>query len=285
MKQYSLTTKIIGYAGMVLVVLAIFLPIYWLVVSSISTRAELLSVPIHWVPEKPTFQQYVDILFSGSEAPRTARMFKSTLANSFIVSATVTLVGLLIGSLAGYSFGRLRFSGRKAGLMMIMATRMLPSISIVIPLYLIFGNLQLVDTKFTLIVLYLTFTLPFTIWLMASFFQSIPRELEEAARIDGCTRLGALYRVIFPLSLPGFVATGIFTFMMAWDEFFFALIFTSSYNAKTVPVAIAEFTGRHAIDYTAMTTGGILAAIPPVILALIFQRFIIKGLTSGAVKG
>ncbi|NLY55033.1 MAG: carbohydrate ABC transporter permease [Firmicutes bacterium] len=285
MKQYSLTTKIIGYAGMVLVVLAIFLPIYWLVVSSISTRAELLSVPIHWVPEKPTFQQYVDILFSGSEAPRTARMFKSTLANSFIVSATVTLVGLLIGSLAGYSFGRLRFSGRKAGLMMIMATRMLPSISIVIPLYLIFGNLQLVDTKFTLIVLYLTFTLPFTIWLMASFFQSIPRELEEAARIDGCTRLGALYRVIFPLSLPGFVATGIFTFMMAWDEFFFALIFTSSYNAKTVPVAIAEFTGRHAIDYTAMTTGGVLAAIPPVILALIFQRFIIKGLTSGAVKG
>lgn len=212
-------------------------------------------------------------------------MFKSTLANSFIVSATVTLVGLLIGSLAGYSFGRLRFSGRKAGLMMIMATRMLPSISIVIPLYLIFGNLQLVDTKFTLIVLYLTFTLPFTIWLMASFFQSIPRELEEAARIDGCTRLGALYRVIFPLSLPGFVATGIFTFMMAWDEFFFALIFTSSYNAKTVPVAIAEFTGRHAIDYTAMTTGGVLAAIPPVILALIFQRFIIKGLTSGAVKG
>lgn len=270
---------------MLLLLLAIFLPIYWLVVSSISTRAELLSVPIHWVPDQPTFQHYQDILFSGSEASRTARMFKSTLANSFIVSAIVTVLGLLIGSLAGYSFGRLRFGGRKIGLMMIMATRMLPAISIIIPLYLIFGNLQLVDTKFSLIVLYLTFTLPFTIWLMASFFQSIPRELEEAARIDGCTRLGALYRVIFPLSLPGFVATGIFTFMMAWDEFFFALIFTSSYNAKTVPVAIAEFTGRHAIDYTAMTTGGVLAAIPPVILALIFQRFIIKGLTSGAVKG
>ncbi|MBO8126362.1 MAG: carbohydrate ABC transporter permease [Firmicutes bacterium] len=277
--------KVFGYTMMVLLLIAIFAPIYWLVVSSISTRAELLSVPINWFPKEPTFRHYIDILFAGEEASRTARMFKSTLANSFIVASTVTVLGLLFGSLAGYGFGRMRFKGRKTGLMVIMATRMLPAISIIIPLYLVFGSLQMVDTKSVLILLYLSFTLPFTIWLMASFFQSIPKELEEAARIDGCTRIGALFRVIFPLSLPGFVATGIFTFMMAWDEFFFALIFTSTYNAKTVPVAIAEFTGRHAIDYTAMTTGGVLAAIPPVVLALIFQRFIVKGLTSGAVKG
>lgn len=285
MKRHSLTTQIIGYTLMLLLLVIIFAPIYWLLVSSISTRAELLSIPTHWIPQEPTLRHYIDILFAGKEASRTARMFKSTLGNSLIVSLTVTVLGLLIGALAGYSFGRMRFKGRKTGLMVIMATRMLPAISIIIPLYLIFGNLRLADTKSVLIILYLTFTLPFTIWLMASFFQSIPKELEEAARIDGCTRLGALFRVIFPLSLPGFVATGIFTFMMAWDEFFFALIFTSTYNAKTVPVAIAEFTGRHAIDYTAMTAGGVLAAIPPVLLALIFQRFIVKGLTSGAVKG
>jgi multiple sugar transport system permease protein len=148
----------------------------------------------------------------------------------------------------------------------------------------LFGG-TLLNTPYILIITYLSFALPFAIWLMASFFQTIPIELEDAARIDGCTRLQTLWRIIMPISAPGLVSTGLFVFLTAWDEFFFALIFTSTVAAKTVPVAIAEFTGRYVVDVGGMMTGGVLAAIPPVLLSLIFQRYIVRGLTAGAVKG
>jgi multiple sugar transport system permease protein len=160
----------------------------------------------------------------------------------------------------------------------------------VIPLYIfasrvrLFGG-TLLNTPYILIITYLSFALPFAIWLMASFFQTIPVELEDAARIDGCTRLQTLWRIIMPISAPGLVSTGLFVFLTAWDEFFFALIFTSTVAAKTVPVAIAEFTGRYVVDVGGMMTGGVLAAVPPVLLSLIFQRYIVSGLTAGAVKG
>jgi multiple sugar transport system permease protein len=136
-----------------------------------------------------------------------------------------------------------------------------------------------------LIVTYMSFALPYAIWMMAAFFQSVPLELEDAARMDGCTRLGILFRVVMPISVPGLVSTAMFTFLVAWDEFFYALIFTSTLAAKTVPVAIAEFVGRYAVNINGMMAGGIIAALPPVILAFIFQRYIVSGLTAGAVKG
>ena len=136
-----------------------------------------------------------------------------------------------------------------------------------------------------LILTYLSFALPFAIWLMAAFFETIPIELEDAALIDGCSRIRTLFSIILPISAPGLVSTALFIFLSAWDEFFFALIFTSTVAAKTVPVAIAEFTGRYVVDVGGMMTGGVLAAIPPVILSLIFSRYIVSGLTAGAVKG
>jgi len=143
----------------------------------------------------------------------------------------------------------------------------------------------LLNTPYVLILTYLTFTLPFAIWLMAAFFDTIPIELEDAALIDGASRLRTLFSIILPISAPGLVSTALFVFLSAWDEFFFALIFTSTVAAKTVPVAIAEFTGRYVSDVGAMMTGGVLAAIPPVLLSLIFARYIVSGLTAGAVKG
>jgi multiple sugar transport system permease protein len=141
------------------------------------------------------------------------------------------------------------------------------------------------NTPIVLIITYLSFALPFAIWLMASFFETIPIELEDAARMDGCSRLQILFYILLPISAPGLISTTLFVFLLAWDEFFFALIFTSTVAAKTVPVAIAEFTGRYVVDITAMMTGGVLAAIPPVLLALLFQRYIVSGMTAGAVKG
>jgi multiple sugar transport system permease protein len=190
-----------------------------------------------------------------------------------------------VGSLAAYALVRIAFRFRQTLLIGILGTRMIPEVSLVIPLYILASQLRILNTRYILVATYLSFALPFTIWLMAAFFETIPVELEDAGRIDGCTRLGILFRIIIPISGPGLVSTAIFVFLLAWDEFFFALIFTSNLAAKTVPVAIAEFTGRYVVDITAMMTGGVLAALPPVILALVFQRYIVRGLTAGAVKG
>jgi multiple sugar transport system permease protein len=131
----------------------------------------------------------------------------------------------------------------------------------------------------------MSFALPYAIWMMATFFQTVPVELEEAARLDGCSRLGILFRVVMPISVPGLVSTAMFVFLLAWDEFFYALIFTSTLASKTAPVAIAEFVGRYSVNITGMMAAGILAALPPMILAFIFQRYIVSGMTAGAVKG
>jgi len=267
------------------VVLFIYLPVAWLVISSISTRSELLSTPIHWIPQQPTFQNYINILAPGQGTSEVAKTFRITLWNSLLVASSVTFIALTLGSLASYALIRLRFPFRQTMLIGILGTRMIPEISLVIPLYLFATRIGLFNSPVILIITYLSFALPFAIWLMAAFFNTIPVELEDAARIDGCNRIETLFRIILPISAPGLVSTGLFVFLTAWDEFFFALILTSTVSAKTVPVAIAEFTGRYVVDVGGMMTGGVLAAIPPVILSLIFQRYIVSGLTAGAVKG
>lgn len=267
------------------VVLFIYLPVAWLVISSISTRSELLSTPIHWIPQQPTFQNYINILLPGQDTSEVAKTFRITLWNSLLVASSVTVIALTLGSLASYALVRLRFPFRQTMLIGILGTRMIPEISLVIPLYLFATRFGLFNSPLILIITYLSFALPFAIWLMAAFFNTIPVELEDAARIDGCNRIETLFRIILPISAPGLVSTGLFVFLTAWDEFFFALILTSTVSAKTVPVAIAEFTGRYVVDVGGMMTGGVLAAIPPVILSLIFQRYIVSGLTAGAVKG
>lgn len=278
--------RIILYMILVLLVLLfIYLPVAWLVISSVSTRSELLATPIHWIPQEPTFQNYLNILSPAQGTSEVAKTFRITLWNSLLVASSVTVIALTLGSLASYALIRLRFPFRQPMLIGILGTRMIPEISLIIPLYLFATRFGLFNSPIILIITYLSFALPFAIWLMAAFFDTIPVELEDAARIDGCNRIQTLWKVIIPISAPGLVSTGLFVFLTAWDEFFFALILTSTVSAKTVPVAIAEFTGRYVVDVGGMMTGGVLAAIPPVLLSLIFQRYIVSGLTAGAVKG
>ncbi len=267
------------------VLLFIYMPVAWLVISSISTRAELLSTPIHWIPHNPTLKNYIDILTPGTATSEVARTFKATLRNSLVVAGSVTLISLAVGSLAAYALARMRLGFRNAMLIGIMGIRMIPEVSLVIPLYIIAVRVGLYNKPPVLILTYLSFALPFAIWLMVAFFETIPIELEDAARIDGASHLRTLFSIILPISAPGLVSTALFVFLTAWDEFFFALLFTSTTAAKTVPVAIAEFTGRYVVDVGGMMTGGVLAAIPPVLLSLIFSRYIVSGLTAGAVKG
>ena len=263
----------------------IFFPILWLFSASLSTQVELFTVPPHWIPNHPTLQNYLDIFFPSQAASSVPRTFAVALLNSMKIASAVTIICLLIGSLAAYALVRIPFGFNRGIQLGVIATRMIPEVSLILPLFIIASSLQLINKPIVLILTYMSFALPYAIWLMAAYFQTVPVDLEDAARLDGCSRLGILFRVVMPISGPGLVSTGMFVFLLAWDEFFYALIFTSTLAAKTVPVAIAEFIGRYVVNVNGMMAGGILAAIPPVLVALIFQRYIVSGMTAGAVKG
>ena len=263
----------------------IFFPILWLVSASLSTQVELFAVPPHWIPLHPTFQNYLDIFFPSGAASSVPRTLAISIWNSFKIASAVTLICIIIGSLGAYALVRIPFRFSHHIQIGILGTKMVPEVSLVIPLFIIASSLALINKPSVLIITYLSFALPFAIWMMAAFFQTVPIELEEAARLDGCTRLQILFKVVMPIAVPGLITTAMFTFLLAWDEFFYALIFTSTLDAKTAPVAIAEFVGRYAVNITGMMAGGVLVALPPIILAFIFQRYIVSGMTAGAVKG
>ncbi|HHY04743.1 MAG TPA: carbohydrate ABC transporter permease [Thermoanaerobacterales bacterium] len=278
--------KIITYVLAILLAIVILAPFYWLVISSISSKADLLSTPINFFPKKIYTENFKKIFtgglnISGGEVPP----FGTALKNSIVVAGLTSIVCMIVGSLAGYAFARMRFFLDNQLFVLIIAIRMLPEIATIIPLYFIMKSLNLINTITCLVLVYTSFTLPFVIWMMESYFETIPIEIEDAAAIDGLNRFGIFTRIMLPLSLPGIVTTLIFTFLTAWDEFLFALIMTSTYQSKTLTVAISEFTTRHMIDYGLMMTGGLLAALPPMLIALVLQKYIISGLTSGAIKG
>lgn len=263
----------------------IFFPILWLMSASLSTQVELFSVPPHWIPQHPTLQNYLDIIFPAQAASSVPRTFAVSILNSLKIASSVTLICLVIGGLAAYALVRIPFGLNRTIQISLLGTRMIPEVSLIIPLFIIASSLELVNKPIVLIITYMSFALPYTIWMLAAFFQTVPIDLEDAARIDGCTRTGILFRVVMPISAPGLISTAMFVFLLAWDEFFYALIFTSTLASKTVPVAIAEFVGRYVVNINGMMAGGILAALPPVLLGLIFQRYIVSGMTAGAVKG
>jgi len=263
--------------------LIILAPFAWLLISSVATPADLLAKPLRWIPPAPSLDRYRQI-FTGSQS-EAAGAFRTALVNSTIVAACTVVISMAVGILGAYAFARLQFRGRRLTMRLFLMTYMLPPIAIIIPVYLIMAQLGLLDSKIGLIVVYSSFVTPFVLWIMSNYFLSLPAELEDAARVDGCSRLGALWRVMLPIARPGVFATMMFGFLLAWDEFLYALILTSTPNAKTVPVAIAEFTGRHSVDFGLIAAGGVLAAVPPVLLAIAFQRYVVSGLTSGAVKG
>lgn len=266
-------------------------PFYWMVVSSVSLQKDLITVPIRWLPREVTFERYRAMLFEGSVLHRgvpvtgPAQVFKQGLLNSTVVAGVSTGVSLLLGSLSAYALARLRFRGRGILMVLAIAVQMIPPIATIIPLYMLLRGIGLLNTRTALILVYSSFTVAYVIWVMHGFFRTIPKELEEAARIDGCTRLGALFRVLLPVAAPGLVATGLLSFLTAWSEFMYALILVNQPVAKTVPVLVAEFSTQYGIDYGMMMTGGVLASLPPALLAILFERQLTRGLMTGAVKG
>lgn len=262
--------------------LVILAPFGWLFYSSIVGQTDLLSRPMRWWPEHFTLSRYREIFGSRSGA---AALFRTAMINSLIVASGTVAISLTVGILGGYALARLRFPFRRTTLLSFLVTYMLPPIALLIPMYILMARFHLLDSKLGLIIVYCSLATPFSLWSMSNVFGALPVELEEAARVDGCSRLGALVRVVLPLARPGIVATALFGFLLCWDEFLYALIFTSTGNSKTIPVAIAEFTGRNAVDFGLIAAGGVLASLPPLVLTMVFQRYFIGGLSSGAVRG
>lgn len=283
--------KAATWLAVALVVLWTLAPFYWMLISSISERRDLLSFPPQWLPSNPTLERYKLMVGAAgganvdSEILKPALLFRRALINSAIAAGMTTLLSLVVGTLAGYAYSRLRFAFRRNLLTLTVVVHMLPPIATLIPLYMTLRYVGLLNELAGLILVYSALAITYVVWVMNGYFKTIPRELEESARIDGCTRFGALWRVVLPLTGPGLVATGLLVFITTWNEFLYALVLMNFPDGKTVPVVVAEFTTQFGVDYGMMMTGGVLTSLPPVILALIFQRHLVRGLTAGAVKG
>jgi len=269
-------TRILIRMGLATFTLLALGPVLWAVVTSLLPLSALTSRPLELDPLNMTLENYGLVLDSS-------RGLFSGLINSFIIASFTSAVGLIIGSMAAYALARLNMPGSNKILMMILATQMFPGIVIAIPLFLVMSRTGLVDTHFGLIVVYLSFILPIVIWILRGFFESVPMELERAAAVDGASPLQTFRYIVLPISLPPLFATGVFAFIEAWNEFFFAIILTRI-HVKTASIAIAEFSGQYQTLYGQMLASAVLASIPVVALAIIFRRFILEGFVEGAIK-
>jgi ABC-type glycerol-3-phosphate transport system permease component len=259
-----------------LLVLASAFPLYWAVLASFTPEARLFRGP-SLLPSELVLDHY--------RALFTQRNFWIPIRNSLIVAGTTTVFCVAVGALCAYALARLQFRGKFALLGFILAVGMFPQISVVSPLYMLLRSLGLINTYPGLVLPYLTFAMPLTVWLLVGFFRQLPAELEEAAMVDGASRLRAFGEVIVPLALPGLATTAILTFVYSWNEFLFALSFTLGPERQTVPVAIALFRGMYQVPWGQILAAAVIATLPVTLLVLAFQRRIVQGLTAGAVKG
>jgi multiple sugar transport system permease protein len=266
------------FTRLTLIVLALvitLLPVYWMVNTSLKNQVEVFASPPTLWPQNLTFANYENLF--------TRRHLGTYLFNSLVIVGSAVLLSLVMGSLAGYSLAR--FSRLQQRLnFWVLAPRMIPPVALVVPLFLMLQQVGLINKKLGLILVYTAFNLPFVAWMMRSFFQEIPVDLEEAAMVDGASRLRSFRDIVLPLAAPGLAATAIFSLIITYNEFFFALILTSTPAAATLPVGTAALIGKTQTLYGEMAAAGVVAAVPLVVFALLVQRHLVRGLTMGAVK-
>ncbi|MBI3706356.1 MAG: carbohydrate ABC transporter permease [Proteobacteria bacterium] len=258
-----------------LVVIFALAPYAWMVLSSVKPTADLAKVPLVYLPGTPTLAHYGDLLARTS--------FAANLLNSLIVALGAVALGLAVSVPAAYAFSRFRFPGRRPLLVVFLVVNMFPVVLLIIPLFVLMRILGLLDTYGALILGHGTFAIPFAVWMMTSYMNSIPPDLDEAAMIDGCSRLETIRRVVLPLAMPGVVTTGIYIFITSWNEYLFAMML-SGHEVRTVTVALQLFIGEFQIQWGLLTAGGTLVALPVTVLFLFVQRRLVSGLTAGAVK-
>ncbi len=266
---------ILNTIGLAAAAFVFLFPILWAVLMSLKTRVDALAMPPKWF-FTPTLEHYATVWSDG-----TLLLYAQ---NSLIVAVSSTLIGLVLGVPAAYVLARVEFRGQNALLLGILSTRMIPPVAFIIPFFVIFTGLSLKDTLVALIIVYLTIILGFVIWMMRSYFLEIPRELEEAATVDGCNRLQVFVRIVLPLAMPGIATSAIFSFIFAWNEFLYAMVLTTR-DAKTLPLGVYNWVSYEEVRWGELTAAATLAMMPVIIFYMFIQKALVRGLTMGAVKG
>ncbi len=272
-RRRKMIIQALRYVIVVSALIFFLFPIVWIILTAFKTGDEFLRSPPVWIPQQPTLRSFAHVLKTGG---------LKTLKNSIIISSLATLLALAVGSLAGYGLARYKVGGDHLSFF-ILSQRFMPPVAVIFPFLLVFKTLNWMDTYQALIVVYLTFNLPYAVWMMRGFFVEIPVEIEESALVDGCTPFGAFWRVALPLVTPGLVATGVFVFIFSWTEFFFAVSLTRT-DAVPLSVHLPNFFGKMMVMWGEVGAMSIMAMMPLFVLSIIVQRFLVRGLTLGAVK-
>lgn len=267
---------LIGVLALVLVLVCLF-PFAWMALSSIKKLPELFTVPPHWLPNQPTLENYGTVLFV-SNIPRY-------FLNSVVIATGATAVALALAVFASYGFARFEFRAKPYLQTFVLIGQLLPTAAIIVPLFITLRFLHLINTYWGLILVYTIITLPLSVWMLTSYIRGIPVELEEAAIIDGASRLGVLFRITLPLAMPGLVAVVVYSFVTCWNEFVFALVFAQDQSVKTLPIGLMEFSTEFNTDFGGVMAASMVMTVPVVLLFLAFQRLFVGGLTAGATKG
>lgn len=290
------------FAASAVFLVYVLAPVAWLASSSVQQEAEITSRPPHWIPHQPTLENFEAIFqarekkvtyetrrqgdpATGGYIPSTARNLVPAMWNSLIVAVAVVVLNLLVGVPAAYAMAKIRYIGRSSSIYFMLTTRVIPDIALVVPFFLFIRTFGLLDHLGSLVITYLAITVPFSVFILVGYFESLPDELDKAARVDGCSRLQTLLRVYVPLAMPSLVAVVLFTFLTSWNEFLLALMFTQTPASQTMPIVVASFASDFTISFSFINAAGVLAVVPPVVMAVVFERYIVSGLTAGAVKG
>ncbi len=272
------------YVAFVLFAAWVILPLWFTAMSSISVPAEMVAKPPHWIPRNPTLENYEAVFGTASKARNSSEQnarIVTSVGWSAAIGISVAVLNLVIGGLAAYGYSRFRFRGSRAGYVFLLVSRVVPAIAIITPFFVLFRVTGLINTPFALIFSYLLFTLPLSIWLLKSYFDALSPEIEEAAMVDGASRLRILWIIVAPLAAPGLIATGLLVFLESWSEFFYANVLT---NQLTVPPLLASYNSLQTFSWNTLAAATVLSLIPPVVLAVLFQRYVVSGLSHGALK-
>jgi len=271
-------SQVLTYLFLFWVVVFNIVPFYWMLITSFKTDAEAYAIPPTWWPMRPTLYEGYGKVLMWTNFPRH-------FLNSLIVSLGSAILSTLVGAFAGYGFSRFQFLGRSFLLGILLASQMLPGVLLVGPYFKMLVKIRLYNTYLGLILAFTTLTLPFSAWMLTGFIDTVPHELDEAAMIDGCTRIHAFLKVVFPLITPGMVATLIFAFLLAWGDLLWVLCLTSTDSMATITLGLSRLVTQFRIIWPQLMAGSVIAAIPPMVLYLILQNYLVKGLTGGAIKG
>jgi multiple sugar transport system permease protein len=268
---------ILTYLIVIIVLIFALFPFFWTFITSLKPEADIITTELHYLPRRVTLENYVNILNRSN--------FPPLIVNSTITTALTLVICMALGTLAAYAISRYRFRWRDRLLLLYLVIRMFPVVLLIIPLFIMLRNLKLLDTQLGLALAYSTFLLPLCVWMMKGFFDAVPPDLEDSARIDGCTRLGAFWRIVLPLVRSGLVATAVFIGISSWNEYLFALILTTSQNSRTWPVGLQLMIGEFQLPWGTFSAAGVITIIPVFVFFSIVQRSLVRGIAAGAMKG